>query len=129
MTTYGYKDLIVWQKAMEAVIKVYKFTQDFPTHEIYGLTAQMRRAAVSIPSNIAEGRRRGTDTEFRHFLRIAFGSLAELQTQMLISKQLSFGRPDGYAEIERDLDEISRILHAMSKTPRPSSDSGLPSSV
>src|SRR3989338_754190 len=85
-----YRELTVWQKAMEFVVVIYKFTQSFPAQEQYGLTSQMRRAAVSIPSNIAEGsRRRGKDT--RHFFIIAFASGSELETQLEISRRLTYG--------------------------------------
>ena len=76
----SYKDLIVWQKSMEIVVLIYKLTEQFPTNEIYGLTSQIRRCSVSVPSNIAEGSRRGGQKDYRHFLTIAFGSGAELET-------------------------------------------------
>ena len=77
---------------MELVVAVYSLTADFPKEEIYGLTAQMRRSAVSIPSNIAEGRRRNTEKDFARFLSIAFGSGAELETQVEIAKMLKYGK-------------------------------------
>lgn len=86
------KDLIVWQKAMELVTKVYELTADFPTAEVYGLTSQARRSAVSIPSNIAEGSQRKTRKDFANFLRIAKSSSAELETQLLIAQNLKFVR-------------------------------------
>ena len=89
---HTYKDLIVWQRAMELVGAVYELTKDFPRSEIYGLVSQMQRCATSIPSNIAEGRRRGTKKDYRHFLIIAYGSGAELETQVDIAKKLSFGK-------------------------------------
>jgi len=81
----SYKDLIVWQRSMELVIAVYFLTEKYPKSELYGLVSQMRRAAVSIPSNIAEGRRRGSKKEFRQFLIIAYSSGAELETQIEIT--------------------------------------------
>src|SRR3989344_4678329 len=86
-----YRELTVWQKSMDLVVAVYRYTQTFPESERYGLTSQMRRAAVSIPSNIAEGgRRRGKDTV--HFLKISFGSASELDTQLEIGRRLNFGK-------------------------------------
>ncbi len=76
----SYKDLIVWQRSMELVTAIYKLTETFPRAEVFGLTSQMRRAAVSIPSNIAEGRRQSSKRDFRQFLVIAFGSGSELET-------------------------------------------------
>ncbi len=86
----SYNDLIAWQKAIELVRDVYKATQGFPKEEMYGLTSQIRRSAVSIPSNIAEGQARNTKGEFIQFLGIARGSIAELDTQVIISSQLGY---------------------------------------
>ena len=86
MQIESYKDLVVWQKATQLAIGVYEVTEHFPKAEIYGLTAQMRRSAVSIPSNIAEGSRRSTRKDFRNFLLNAFGSGAELETQIGLGK-------------------------------------------
>ena len=85
-----HKDLEVWKKAMELVTKIYHITSCFPKNEIYGLTSQIRRSAISIPSNIAEGSGRFHKNEFKQFLYIALGSLAELETQMIISGNLGF---------------------------------------
>ncbi len=86
----SYKDLIAWQKAMELVVEIYKATENFPRAELYGMTSQLRRAAVSVPSNIAEGQARFTTKEFRKFLSDARGSLAEIETQLTISQMLHF---------------------------------------
>lgn len=86
----GHKDLDVWKKSMDIVESIYKDTTRFPKEEIYGLTAQMRRAAVSIPSNIAEGAARNGKKEFVQFLYIALGSLSELETQIIIAKRLDY---------------------------------------
>ena len=86
----SYNDLIAWQKAIELVRDVYKATQGFPKEEMYGLTSQIRRSAVSIPSNIAEGQARNTKGEFIQFLGIARGSIAEFDTQVIISNQLGY---------------------------------------
>lgn len=111
-----YQNLIVWQKALDLVVAVYALTGVFPREELYGLTTQMRRAAVSIPSNIAEGSRRGSKKDFRHFLRIAFSSGAELETQLLIVGRLPFGRELDYRAVEALLDEIMRMLNTMTKS-------------
>ena len=88
MTVHHYSDLIVWQKAMDLVVHVYEVTESFPQREVFGLTNQVRRAAVSIPSNIAEGQGRGTTKDFLHFLAIARGSLQEVETQLLLAYRL-----------------------------------------
>lgn len=110
---HSYKDLIVWQRAMELVVATYELTEKFPKTEQYGLISQMRRCAVSIPSNIAEGRRRGTKKGYRQFLLIAYGSGAELETQIEISKRLPFGKNLDYSKLDSLLDEIMRMLNKM----------------
>jgi four helix bundle protein len=110
---HSYKELVVWQKAVNLVIEVYELTESFPRSEIYGLVSQMRRSAISIPSNIAEGRRRGTKQDYRHFLVIAYGSGAELETQIEISKRLSFGKNLNYSKVDALLDEVMRMLNKM----------------
>ena len=102
----SYEKLIVWQKSMDLVEFVYKFTEGFPKNETYGLTSQMRRATVSIPSNIAEGSRRNGKKEFKHFLAIAYGSGAELETLIMIAKRLNFLNSAEYEKIELILDEV-----------------------
>lgn len=106
-------DLIVWQKAVDLVVAVYSLTDRFPKAEQYGLTAQMRRAAVSIPSNIAEGRRRGSRKDFRNFLVNAYGSGAELETQIVIARRLPFGQALDTSAVESLLNEIMRMLNRM----------------
>ncbi|HXK38965.1 MAG TPA: four helix bundle protein [Candidatus Paceibacterota bacterium] len=107
-----YRELTVWQKSLDLVVLVYRFTQKFPVQEQYGLTSQMRRAAVSIPSNIAEGsRRRGKD--IRHFLVIAFASGSELETQFEVSKRLEYGDKVLRNEAGSLLDEVMRMLNKM----------------
>jgi four helix bundle protein len=90
MKVKKYSELIAWQKAVDLVESVYKSTASFPREEIYGLTSQVRRAAVSVPSNIAEGQGRKSTMEFLHHLAIAYGSLMELETQILISGRLGY---------------------------------------
>lgn len=106
-----YKDLIAWQKAMDLVVDIYEQTQRFPREELYGLVTQMRRAAVSIPSNIAEGQCRLTRGEFRQFLGHARGSIGELHTQVLIAQRLGYlANP---APVIDKLAELSRILNGL----------------
>jgi four helix bundle protein len=93
MTVRNYRDLIVWQKAFQLALEGYRETANFPKEEQYHLTSQMRDASVSVASNIAEGECRGSKAEFHHFLRIAHGSLRELETQILISDALGYLRP------------------------------------
>ena len=107
----SYKDLIVWQKAMDLVIAIYNITEKFPSAEIYNLTSQMRRCAISIPSNIAEGRRRCGKNEFRHFLFIAYASGAELETQIEIARRLSFGKNIDFDKVDELLNEVMKMLN------------------
>lgn len=109
----SYKDLIVWEKSMDLVTEIYLLTEKFPKSELYGIVSQMRRCAISIPSNIAEGKQRGTRKDYRHFLIIAFGSGAELETQIEISKRLNFCKNEDYTVIDGLLDEIVKILNKL----------------
>jgi len=95
------------------VVKTYKVTDEFPTNEQYGLTSQMRRSAVSIPANIAEGSRRSTTKDFRNFLTIAFGSGSELETHIEVVKLLPFGTKLDFSEIDSLLEEIMKMLNTM----------------
>ncbi|MFA5021753.1 MAG: four helix bundle protein [Patescibacteria group bacterium] len=108
---FTYKDLIVWQKAMDLVVAVYQLTKDFPHQEIYGLVSQMRRCVVSIPSNIAEGRRRGSRKDYRQFLLIAYASGSELETQLEIIKRLNFCNNQDSLKADQLLDEVMRMLN------------------
>ncbi|PIX62165.1 four helix bundle protein [Candidatus Uhrbacteria bacterium CG_4_9_14_0_2_um_filter_41_50] len=108
-----YKDLTVWQRAVELTVAVYVLTRQFPKEEIYGLTSQMRRSAVSIASNIAEGRYRSSRKDFVRFLHIAFGSGGELETQIYISKQLNETGTLDYTKVDSLLDEVMKMLNAM----------------
>lgn len=114
----SYKELIVWQKSIELVVLIYKLTSTFPREEIYGLISQLRRCAVSVPSNIAEGWSRKNRPEFINFLSISNGSAAELETQLIISKKLNFGD-----EIIRNkcfslLEEVQKMLGTMGRNLR-----------
>lgn len=116
MEIKSYRELIVWQRSMELVIAVYCLTEGFPKTELFGLSSQMRRAAISIPSNIAEGRSRGTRKDFRHFLMNAFASGAELETQIEIAKRLPFGKNLDYSKVDALLGEVMRMLNKMVTT-------------
>ena len=94
-----HKDLLVWKKSIDLVEQIYKFTKQFPKEELYGITNQMRRCAVSIPANIAEGSGRKNKAEFIQFLHIALGSASELETHLLISQRLGFLSSNSYDEI------------------------------
>jgi four helix bundle protein len=111
-----YRDLIAWQKAMSLVTHIYDITKRFPDDERFGLVSQMRRCAVSIPSNIAEGQARNTTGEFKQFVGIARGSVAELTTQILIAEQLSYiSEPQRTVEMA---EEVGRILTGLSQSLR-----------
>lgn len=116
---HSYKDLIVWQKGVELVVEIYKLTKEFPKEEIFSLTAQIRRAAVSIPSNIAEGRFRGTKNDYIHFLRIAYSSGAELETQLEIAKRLNYCHNTSFIMVDGLLLEIMKMLNVMIKKLNP----------
>lgn len=116
---HSYKDLVVWQRSIELVIAIYILTDQFPKEEIYGLISQMRRAAISIPSNIAEGRARGTKNDFLQFLRIARASGAELETQIIIAKKLPKTEALNYARTDALLEETMKMLTAMIKKLNP----------
>lgn len=108
-----YKELIVWQKAFRLSIDIYRATESFPQGEKFGLQSQIRRAAVSIPSNIAEGSKRGTDKDYASFLRIAHGSAAEVETQLLIAKELGYIPEKQFTPLHVELDEVMKILGSM----------------
>ena len=113
MHSRDYKDLIVWQKSVELVVLIYQLTEHFPKSELFGLTDQMRRCGVSIPSNIAEGSKRGTQKDFLHFLRIAYGSASELETQIEIARRLQRADNAQFSKPSDLLYEIVRMLHSL----------------
>src|SRR3990167_5484689 len=121
MKVKSYKELIVWKKSMELATLIFKVTKTFPKSELYGLVNQMRRAAFSIPSNIAEGFCRGSKAEFRQFLQIAFGSGAELETQLTIARNTSLLDEKTYNSLIAKLEEIMRMLNKMISNIRHSS--------
>jgi len=116
MEIHSYKDLIVWQKAMDLVVAVYLLTEKFPKEELYCLVSQMRRSAISIPSNIAEGRLRGYRKEYRQFLLNAYGSGGELETQIEIAKRLPKMKNLDYSKVEVLLTEIMKMLNRITST-------------
>ena len=105
-----YKELIVWKKSYSLVLLIYKITKKFPKDESYGLTSQIRRASISLPSNIAEGSKRGTRKDFCQFLRVAQGSGAELETQLLLAQDLNYIGNKEYSETNLLLNEIMKML-------------------
>lgn len=111
----NFKDLKIWQKGIELVKVIYQITNSFPSTEMYGIVSQMRRSAVSIPSNIAEGFMRKHNKEYRQFLYIALGSLAELETQIIISEQLRFLKNEQSKKVQTDIDELNRMITGLIK--------------
>ncbi len=110
-----YRDLVVWQKSMSLVTKIYEVTRIFPKEEIYGLISQMRRCAVSIPSNIAEGYGRKSTDDYLRFLQIAISSLYEVQTQMEISLNLGYLSKNKFENVYEQSREIERMLSSLSR--------------
>ena len=109
----NYKDLVVWQRSMTLCELVYKYVKTFPTDEKFGITSQIKRCAVSIPSNISEGKARGGIKEYIHFLYIALGSASELQTQLELSYRLGFLKEIEYTVTNEMLVEILKMLHGL----------------
>ena len=112
----SYQDLDVWKIGMAVVKTVYSLTANFPSEERFGLISQMRRAAISIPSNIAEGHARKSRAEFRQFISVALGSLAELETQLILSQDLNFMKKEATEAIMLQLDTLGKMLHGLSKS-------------
>jgi four helix bundle protein len=106
----NYRDLLVWQRAIELTVCIYKLTRSFPIDELYGLTSQMRGASVSIACNIAAGRGKLNPEEFRQFLGIAQGSTFELRTQLLVARRLGFGKDNTLNEADSLIEEVSKML-------------------
>jgi four helix bundle protein len=112
----NYRDLIVWQKAFGLVLAIYRETASFPVEEKYGLTAQLLRAGVSIPSNIAEGEGRRSPKEFRRFLFVALGSLKEVETQILLSEALGYLKSNQASKLLITAAEVGRLITGLSKS-------------
>ncbi len=113
MAVQQYRDLIAWQKAMDLVVEVYRLTEAFPKSEVFSLTNQLRRAAVSIPCNIAEGQGRSTTKDFVHFLHISKGSLQEVETQIELSLRLKYMPETECENISSRTAEVGRILNGL----------------
>ncbi|MFC1752997.1 four helix bundle protein [Thermoproteota archaeon] len=111
----SFKDLKIWQMGMDVVKEVYSASNDFPRQELYGLTSQLRRSAISIPSNIAEGFKRYHNKEYKQFLYISMGSMAELETQLLIAFQLKFIKQPVMISIVDKLEQISKMTTSLIK--------------
>ncbi len=112
----GYRDLKVWQAAMRLATDVYRLSAKFPKHETYGLSSQLQRSAVSLPSNIAEGHGRNSRKEFNHFLGIALGSLAELETQLILAQHLDYLAEEEIDPVLQNADEIGKMLKGLQKS-------------
>ena len=112
----SYRELTVWQKSIDLVIGIYTLTKRFPKEELFGITSQIRRAAVSIPANIAEGYSRKHRLEYMQFLRISFASGAELETHLLIAKRLNLASESSFEKIESLLTEVMKMLNALIAT-------------
>ncbi|TDX84804.1 four helix bundle protein [Epilithonimonas xixisoli] len=108
-----FKELIVWQKSINLVTEIYRITEKFPSNEIYGLTSQLRRASVSVPSNIAEGNTRRSKADYIQFLRIARGSCSEIETQIIISKNLGFIDNTIFETLSFNIIEISKMINGL----------------
>jgi four helix bundle protein len=113
MATSNYQQLRVWQNGMELVRRVYRLTRSFPKHEVFGLSSQVQRAAVSVPANIAEGHTRGTTKEFLRYVTIAHGSLAELETMFLAARDLQYIDAGSYDQLASLCDVTGRMLGSL----------------
>ena len=109
----NFKELLVWQKSINFVTEIYQVTNDFPKDEMYGLTSQIRRASISIPSNIAEGNSRRSVADYLQFLKIARGSCAEVETQLIIAQNLKFLSQEHYLKLNQNIIEISKMLNGL----------------
>jgi four helix bundle protein len=116
MRVESHRDLQVWQKAIQLVMEVYRASKGFPADERFGLTQQIRRAAVSIPSNIAEGKGRGSTNDFIRFLNIANGSLTEVDTQLVIARELEYIDEETLTRLERQASEVGRMLTGLRRS-------------
>lgn len=122
---HSFRDLVVWQRSMQLTLTIYRLTQEFPREEIYGLTSQIRRAAVSLPSNIAEGHGRLNTAEFRQFLGVARGSNFELQTQLEIARALGLGRRELLDQADGLSQEVGKMLYAILKSTKRPAQAGI----
>ena len=106
----SYKDLLIWKRSKDLAVIIYGITTKFPKEELYGLTSQVRRSSISIPSNIAEGWGRDSDKNFSNFLKIAKGSLYELETQLIIAAELNYFENSKYEELSAEINELSKMI-------------------
>ena len=114
----SYRDLLVWQRALELAVQIYRLSDGFPRTEIYGLTSQLRRAGASVPSNIAEGYGRGTRREYVQFLLIAQGSLKELETQTILAQRLNYATNAQAEEVLSEAEVIGKMLGSLIRSLR-----------
>ncbi|MGP1311052.1 MAG: four helix bundle protein [Phycisphaerales bacterium] len=112
-TINSYRDLVAWQRAMDLVELVYRLSSSFPPDERFSLTAQVRRAAVSVPSNIAEGYGRGSRQDYLRFLRVARGSLFEVETQALVARRLGYTSDEQTRELQEQVNAVARVLSGL----------------
>lgn len=113
-----FRQLKVWEKSHQLALAVYKATKEFPKEELYGLTSQIRRASMSIPTNIAEGCGRNTDADFARFLQMAMGSASETEYQLILARDLEFLPKDSYEKLHNEAEEVKRMLASLLKTIR-----------
>lgn len=113
---HNFKNLTVWQKSIDFTTEIYSITKDFPTDEKYGLTSQIRRAAISVPSNIAEGAGRKSNREFKHFLNISLGSIFELETQIIIAHRLNLIEGSIIDDIQLRISEIQKMIYSLERS-------------
>jgi four helix bundle protein len=116
MSTSSYKQLRVWQNGIELVRQIYRLTSSFPKHELFGLSSQMQRAAVSVPANIAEGHTRGTTKEFLRFVMIAHGSLAEIETMLIVANDLQYINNQHFNQLSTFCDSTGKMLGALRRS-------------
>lgn len=121
MKVNHYRDLLVWQKSMDVVVRCYKLTETFPSEEKFGLTSQLQRAAVSIPANIAEGHGRGQTKPYINHLSISMGSLKELETHIFIAKELGYVSEIQISKLIEDCEEIGKMLNGLRRSLAPDS--------
>ena len=116
MAGKNYRDLVTWQRAMDFTVDVYAATSAFPREEIYGLTSQLRRSTMSIPSNIAEGEGRGSPGDFKRSLSIAHGSLREAETQLILSQRLRYLETANAERLREQAEEVGRLINGLSNS-------------
>jgi four helix bundle protein len=113
MRAFGFEKLTVWHKAKDLVLDIYRMTREFPKEELYTMTSQLRRAAISIPSNLAEGTSRKTNRDKAHFTTVAFSSLMEVANQLIISYELGYMSEEDYLDTREKIQEVGRMLNAL----------------